>query len=220
MIMWPVATRGGRHMDLCTKRVRPPGFMSSRRSLAILPQMPVMGSGFLKKERKLRADAERAVALQELARDEAAKTPQFSRLSKPSLVLKTYEQKRAKLTPRDVAAAFYRIGQLNRNSAYKMGRDSLDNHPRAMELRADLAVSAKYLPSKDLSNSLLGAAYARTSDEVLVSALCTAAVGKARDQFQIRDVASSMYALGRLGRRDEALLPVLLSRVLAEAPGP
>ena len=53
---------------------------------------------------------------------------------------------------------------------------------------------------------------------MLVSALCTAAVGKARDQFQIRDVASSLYALGRLGRRDEALLPVLLSRVRAEAP--
>ena len=86
------------------------------------------------------------------------------------------------------------------------------------KLRADLAASAPYLPARDLSNALLGAAYARTTDDALVDALCAAATDKAAGQFSQRDVASTMYALGRLGRRDGALLRVLLSRVVLEAP--
>ena len=188
------------------------------RSLAILPQLPVMGSGFLKKEKKLRAEAERAVIAQERARREAVKTPQFSKLDRPRLVLKAYEEKRNQLTPRDAAAAFFALGRLNRNSAYKKGYDPLWKHPTAVELRADVAASAPYLPSRDLSNALLAAAYSRTSDEVMLSALCSAAAEKAAEQFSLRDVASTVYALGRLKRRDTSLLPPLLSRVSNEAP--
>ena len=62
----------------------------ARRGLAILPQMPALSESFLKKERKLRAEAELAVRDQRLARLEAAKTPQFSRLERPSDVLRIY----------------------------------------------------------------------------------------------------------------------------------
>ena len=189
-----------------------------RRGMAILPQMPAMGAAFLRKEKKLRAEAERAVMDQQRLRREAVKTPQFSAIRKPAEVLRVYEEKRGQLTPRDAAAAYFALGRLSRNSAYRCGTDPLASHPRAIELRADVAVSAPYLPSRDLSNALLGAAYARSSDEALLSALCTAAVDKASTHFSIRDVASTLYALGRLRRRDGALLPALLSRVSAEAP--
>lgn len=44
-----------------------------------------------------------------------------------------------------------------------------------------------------------------------------AAAEKASTHFSPRDVASCVYSLGQLGRRDEVLLPRLLSRVATEA---
>lgn len=190
----------------------------ARRPLAILPQLPPMSAKFLRKEKKLRAEAEVAVRLQQTAREEALKTPQFSKLGRPGEVLRTYVAKRSQLTPADAAAAFYALGRMNRNAAYKIGTDPRANDGRAVELRADLAVSAPYLRSRDVANALLGAAYSRTSDQALLDALCTAAAAKAPDQFSLRDVSSTVYALGRLGRRDTKLLPALLSRVSVEAP--
>lgn len=150
------------------------------------------------------------------ARDEYS-TPQFGNISRPSNVLKIYQQKRQILTPRDAAAAFYKLGKLNRASAARINADPLANHPTAIELRNDVAASAPYLPSREVANALLGAAYMRCSNETVLSALCSAAAEKAPDRFSQRDVASVVYSLGQLGRRDEELLPKLLSRVAAEA---
>ena len=55
----------------------------SRRTLAILPQLPAFSSSFLRKEKRLRAQAERAVMDQQRLRQEAVKTPQFTYLTRP-----------------------------------------------------------------------------------------------------------------------------------------
>ena len=129
-----------------------------------------------------------------------------------------YESKRELLTPRDAAAAFFTMGKLARHAAYRVGGDPLDQHKRAIELRRDVVACAPHMPSMELMNSLLGAAFLRTSDEALLSALCAAASEKALEHFNLREVSSCVYALGRLGRPDEQLLPKLLSRVTSEAP--
>jgi hypothetical protein len=162
--------------------------------------------------------AERAVKWQAAAQREAAATPQFGQIKRPTLILRVYEEKREQLTPRDAGAAFFALGRLLRNSAYRIRADPLADHPRATALRKDVAASAPLLPSRELSNALLGAAYMRSADEGLLSALCEAASDKAAELFSLRDVATCIYALGRLGRADEALLPPLLTRVVREAP--
>ena len=188
------------------------------RSLAILPQAPAFSITDLKKEKKLRMEAERKAIWHRRAAREQLAIPEFRKLRKPREVLLTYAERRDELTPRDAAAALYALGRLAKASALKVGSDPLVNHPIAKELRADVAASAPHMLSRELANALLGAAYMRVSDELMLSALCAAAADKAARHFDPQDVASCVYALGRLGRRDEELLPELLSRVAIEAP--
>ena len=195
-----------------------PQFMAvARRALAILPQVPALSHADVKKELVLRRAAERALAWKRQAAREQAAAPQFGSIRRPSNVLKVYARKRAQLTPRDTAAAFYALGRLTQHAAYKVGCDPLHSHPLAIELRADLAACTPVLSSKDLANALRSAAYLRSTDQVLIDALCGAAASKARTHFSLRDVASTIYSLGRLGRPDEDLLPGLLSRLSREA---
>lgn len=189
----------------------------TRRSLAILPQVPVLSNRLIRKEERLRKIAESAASWQQRFRREAALPPDFSRLKRPGSLLRLYDEKRDTLRPTDAAAALFSLGRLNRHSAYKVGRDPLADHPLAQCVRADVAACAPHLSSRPLANALLGAAYLRSSDETLLSALCEAAAGKARGHFRLRDVASVVYALGRLQRPDAALMPALLSRVSSEA---
>lgn len=156
------------------RRVAPISRASScGRSLAILPQPPVLSKNDKKKALKLRRSAERAVVWQVQSAREQLTPPQFSRIGRPTNVLKLYAQKRDLLSPHDTAAALFTLGKLNRASALKVKRDPLAEHPLAFELRADVAVSAPYLSSRDLANSLLAAAYMRSSDEAMLSALCS-----------------------------------------------
>lgn len=187
------------------------------RTMAILPQPPAFSRTDLKKEHALRRAAEQAAIWQRKALREQAVTPTFSKISRPSNILKLYWRKRELLTPRDVGAAFFALGKLNRRSALRVGGDPLEAHPTAMELRADLAASAPYLPSRELSNALLGAAYMRSADETMLAALCDAAADKVLNHFTPRHVASTVYALGKLQRHDALLMPRLLSRVAADA---
>ena len=154
---------------------------------------------------------------QRRAVQEELTVPHFGKIGRPSNVLKLYQKRRALLSPRDAAAAFYALGRLNRNSAAKINRDPLANHPAAIELYADLVASAPYLPSREVANALLGAAYMRCSSEPVLTALCAAAAEKALAHFSQRDVASVVYSLGQLGRHDDELMPKLLSRVVSDA---
>ena len=190
------------------------------RPLAILPQMPRLSRSMLAKERELRRKAETAVRTQARAEREALKSPQFSRQQRPSGLLKVYDEARDRLTPRDAAAAWFALGRLSRNAAYALARDPLANNRTAAMLRMDVATSAPHLVAKDVSKALLGAAYMRTSDDGLLSALTAVAADKAPALFSPRDVATTVYALGRLPRAHvltPELLPRLLSRVVHEA---
>ena len=190
------------------------------RPLAILPQMPRLSRSMLAKERELRRKAETAVRTQARAEREALKSPQFSRQQRPSGLLKVYDEARDRLTPRDAAAAWFALGRLSRNAAYALARDPLANNRTAAMLRMDVATSAPHLVAKDVSKALLGAAYMRTSDDGLLSALTAVAADKAPALFSPRDVATTVYALGRLPHAHALtpeLLPRLLSRVVHEA---
>jgi hypothetical protein len=185
--------------------------------MAILPQPPAFSRKDIKREEELRRAAERAAMWQRRAVQEELTVPHFGKIGRPSNVLKLYQKKRALLSPRDAAAAFYALGRLNRNSAAKINRDPLANHPAAIELYADLVASAPYLPSREVANALLGAAYMRCSSEPVLTALCAAAAEKALTHFSQRDVASVVYSLGQLRRHDDELMPKLLSRVVSDA---
>ena len=143
------------------------------RSLAILPQPPAFSRNDIKREEKLRKQAERAAMWQRKAAQEAITVPQFGKIKRPTNVLKLYREKRDLLSPRDTAAAFFALGRLARASAKKIDRDPLSDHPLAIELRADVTASAPYLPSRELANALLGAAYMRVDDEPMLAALCS-----------------------------------------------
>jgi hypothetical protein len=209
------AARGGGTLSLACTR---PAAVARVRWLAILPQPPAFSKTDLLKEKALRRKAEASAIAMRRETREALATPQFGKLDRPASVLRAYEEKRELLSPRDAAAALLALGKLNRAAASHEGHDTLHDHPLAAELRADVAVSAPYLPSRDLSNALLGAAYLRSADDDLLSALCAAATEKAAAQFSQHDVASTLFSLGQLGRREsETLLPKLLSRVLRQA---
>eukprot|EP00966_Prymnesium_polylepis_P132659 3066980-Prymnesium_polylepis.1 len=83
-------------------------------------------------------------------------------------------------------------------------------------LRDDLAACAAQLHSKGLCNILLASHYMRVTDERFLATMCVQAARKA-EQFSPRDVATAVYALGKLGRADAELLPRLLSRARTEA---
>ena len=199
------------HRRLVSVWSRQCGCTLSVRSMAILPQPPAFSRKDIKREEELRRAAERAAMWQRRAVQEELAVPHFGKIGRPSNVLKLYQKRRALLSPRDAAAAFYALGRLNRNSAAKINRDPLANHPAAIELYADLVASAPYLPSREVANALLGAAYMRCSSEPVLTALCAAAAEKALTHFSQRDVASVVYSLGQLGRHDDELMPKLLS---------
>lgn len=187
------------------------------RALAILAQPPTLSRTDTRREQILRRSAEKNVILQRRQTVDAFPSPQFTRVPRPSTVLKMYLQARDMLSPRDVAAAFYRLGQLNRASAAKIRGDPLASQSSALKLHHDVATCAPHLPSREIANALLGAAYMRCSNEATLQALCSAAAGKAATHFSQRDMASTVYSLGLLCRHDDALLSKLLPRVVSEA---
>ena len=100
---------------------------------------------------------------------------------------------------------------------YQNASDTWATSHTMMLLREDLASCAKHLHSRDLCNVLLAAHYMRIWDDALLAPVCAAAAQKV-EQFSLRDVATTVYSLGKLGRAsDGELLPRLLSRVRAEA---
>ncbi|KAL1507111.1 hypothetical protein AB1Y20_007967 [Prymnesium parvum] len=194
---------------------RPPWSLALRaarpRALAILPQPPAFSPADKRRELRLRKHAESTAQHMRsqvwLAKE---KPKQFRDFPTVRAVLRYYTQHRPWLTPRDAAAAFLAAGKLLRGLAYceTPPRDG----PRLKLLREDLAACAVHLHARDLTNVLLAAHYVRVKDEELEGAVCGQAVGKA-SQLSTRDVATMVYALGKLGRKEERLLRVLLARV-------
>ncbi len=184
------------------------------RRLAILTQPPLFSKADLQREAQLRRQIELAERTQRHHDAEAARAPQFREIARPEGVLATYMQQRARLSPRDAAAAFYALGSRLRVPAGTRRRRF--EHAGLQVLVDDVAAAVPALRSWELANVLLGAAYMQLRDDALVAPVCEHAALKT-PQFSLRGVASSLYALGRLERRDAALLPALLSRIEAEA---
>ena len=177
-----------------------------------------MGTSFLKKEERLRKQAEYAVARQQKAREAAVQIPKFPTVQDPDEILSLYMKKRSMLTTSDAASAYFHVGWRLRRWASKRGRDPYAIRQEAVELRKDVTSGAPYMTSQCLAKSLLGAAYTRSADTIMISSLCEAAAVKASELFTVREVSNCLYALGSLERADAVLLPKLLSRVAAEAP--
>ena len=179
-----------------------------------MPQTPVLSENDRRRELQLRRAYEQVVRAQR--REELAQlsTPQFRAVDEAFGVLETFEARRASNTPRDVAAAFYAFGRKARVPA---GTELLlppQEAQRMAMLQEDVISSLPFLPSTQLCNVLLACAYQQNRDPALLGPLCALTLEKVA-QLNLRDVSTTVYALGRLGHRedgDEPLLRAMLGR--------
>ena len=186
------------------------------RHLAILPQQPLFSNADRRKEMALRRTVELAERRQRAAIKAMSESVQFNTFRKPSELLRAYEEHRATLSPRDRAAALLAVGRLARGPTNRTGRDAFAKHERMATLRADVAGCVHELRPQDIANALLAASYMRVRDEGFLAPVCEHAA-TAVGQFSSRDLCLAVYALGRIGRADEALLRPLLGRIESEA---
>ena len=186
------------------------------RSLAILPQAPLLSLTDQKKLLELRKAAELAALLKRKKAEKARIPPRFNTLRSLRAVLRAYEVKRPALRESDAAAAIVAIGRFGRDAADRQLADPFAASARVARIRADVARCVPALRSRELAGVLHGCALVRAREAPLVGVVC-AALAQKSDQLDVRDVSTSVNALGRLGLPHDALLPRLLARAERDA---
>ena len=182
--------------------------------LAILPQAPLLSLTDQKTLLELRKAAELAALLKRKKAEKARIPPRFNTLRSLRAVLRAYEVKRPALRESDAAAAIVAIGRFGRDAADRQLADPFAASARVARIRADVARCVPALRSRELAGVLHGCALVRAR------AARRRGVRRARpksDQLDVRDVSTSVNALGRLGLPHDALLPRLLARAERDA---
>mmetsp|Transcript_27284 Transcript_27284/g.45482 ORF Transcript_27284/g.45482 Transcript_27284/m.45482 type:complete len:494 (-) Transcript_27284:19-1500(-) len=180
----------------------------TRRGLAILPQPALLSGKDLKREAILRRRVNIAERTYEAYKVVLA-SPQFHKLGTPVQILRQYKDRRKTLTARDAVAAFYALGRRLRLPP-GVKRCPIESDETLLELEADLMAGVPKLRSRDLCNVLVAAGYMQYRGQLLPT-VCKQAERKI-PQFAYRDLAYSIYALGRLNFREQALLAALITR--------
>jgi len=185
-----------------------------------VPQTPVLSENDRRRELQLRRAYEQVARAQR--REELAQlsTPQFRAADEAFGVLETFEARRTSNTPRDVAAAFYAFGRKARVPAGTELMLPPQESQRMAMLQEDVISSLPFLRTTQLCNVLLACAYQQNRERALLEPLCALTLEKA-EQLNLRDVSTTVYALGRLRHReddgDEPLLRAMLGRVARDA---
>ena len=185
-----------------------------------MPQTPVLSENDRRRELQLRRAYEQVARAQR--REELAQlsTPQFRAADEAFGVLETFEARRTSNTPRDVAAAFYAFGRKARVPAGTELMLPPQESQRMAMLQEDVISSLPFLRTTQLCNVLLACAYQQNRERALLEPLCALTLEKA-EQLNLRDVSTTVYALGRLRHReddgDEPLLRAMLGRVARDA---
>ena len=120
-------------------RLRPAKFV---RSLAILPQAPLLSLTDQKKLLELRKAAELAALLRRKKAEKARIPPRFNTLRSLRAVLRAYEEKRPALRESDAAAAIVAIGRFGRDAADRQLADPFAARQHAWQALCQVLISA------------------------------------------------------------------------------